>query len=100
MSYAKICTRQKIYEVHILKLSYLSFRGYVKGFCANRSTDKKENTPNLHLDVVKSTSSYETLNVTRNNTAEGTYEHLHPEPATMTPDNKYSYITENAYENK
>ncbi|XP_078331399.1 uncharacterized protein LOC111133179 isoform X1 [Crassostrea virginica] len=75
-------------------------RGYVKGFCANRSTDKKENTPNLHLDVVKSTSSYETLKVTRNNTAEGTYELLHPEPATMTPDNEYSYITENAYENK
>nr|XP_022296686.1 uncharacterized protein LOC111106337 [Crassostrea virginica] len=75
-------------------------RGYVKGFCANRSTDKKENTPNLHFDIVKSTSSYETLKVTRNNTAEGTYEHLHPEPATMTPDNEYSYITENAYENK
>ena len=45
-------------------------------------------------------SSYETLEATRNNTAEGTYEHLHPEPATKTPDNEYVYIIENAYENK
>nr|XP_022306455.1 uncharacterized protein LOC111112884 [Crassostrea virginica] len=76
-------------------------REYIKDLCEkNTSTVQTDNTPNLYLDVIKSTSSYETLEATRNNTAEGTYEHLHPEPATMTPDNEYSYITENAYENR
>ena len=45
--------------------------------------------PNLYFDVVKSTFSYETLEAKRNNTTEGTYDHNHLQPVTMTPNNEH-----------